>query len=456
MSRSGSGHQPPRISSEPPGECSRDLARRLTEVESRDVTYVDREFPVFWEEAVGSNVWDADGNRYVDLTAGFGVAAPGHRHPEVVEAIRGQAGRLVHGMGDVHPPTVKVDLLERLSALSVMQDGRTALANTGAEAVEVALKTARLYTGSPGVIAFTGAYHGLTYGALAVTDREHFRRPFEDQLNPHVHRVPYPDPFRPSPGLRDGQSLTGRVLDRMEAALSEAADEIGAVVVEPVQGRGGQVVPPRGFLAALAAFCDQHDLLLIADEVYTAFGRTGRRFACEHEGVIPDLLCVGKALSSCLPVSACIGRREVMDAWPVSEGEAKHTSNFLGNPLACAAGLASLRVIEEERLAENAKNEGIRWLRDLERLAERHPSVGEARGRGLMLGLELVRPDGEDREPAPDLASEVVRRMLRRGWIVLAGGRSGNVISLSPPLTVVPELLDRATGELDRVLTRCE
>jgi len=454
MSRSGSGNQPPRVRQEPPSERSRQLARRLTRVESRDVTYVGPDFPVFWEEARGSNVWDVDGNRYVDLTAGFGVAAPGHRHPAVVEAVREQAGELTHGMGDVHPPAVKVDLLERLSDLSMMGDARVTLSATGAEAVEVALKTARIHTGKPGVISFTGAYHGLTYGALALTDRDHFRRPFEDQLNPHVHRVPYPDPFRPDAGLRDGQNLTEAVLDAIEVTVSEAGREIGAVVVEPVQGRGGDVVPPRGFLAALAAFCEQHGLLLIADEVYTGFGRTGRRFACEHEGVIPDLMCVGKALSSCLPISACIGRREVMEAWPRSEGEARHTSTFMGNPLACAAALASLEVIEGERLAEHAKNEGIRWLRDLERLGERHPAVGQARGRGLMLGLELVRPgdDGDAREPAPELAGEVVREMLRRGWIVLAGGRYGNVISLSPPLDISPALLDRATGELDRVL----
>ncbi len=456
MSRSGSGHQPPRVRDEPPSERSRDLARRLTRVESRDVTYVGPGFPVFWDEARGSNVWDVDGNRYVDLTAGFGVAAPGHRHPAVVEAIRDQAETLTHGMGDVHPPAVKVELLERLSDLSMMNRGRAALATTGAEAVEVALKTARLHTGKPGVISFSGAYHGLTYGALALTDREHFRGPFEDQLNPRVHRVPYPDPFRPDEGLRDGQNLTQAVLDEIEGTVSEAGHEIGAVVVEPVQGRGGDVVPPRGFLAALAAFCDQHGLLLIVDEVYTGFGRTGRRFACEHEGVIPDLMCVGKALSSCLPISACIGRQEVMQAWPASGGEARHTSTFMGNPLACAAGLASLGVIEEERLPERAKNEGIRWLRDLERLAERHPSVGQARGRGLMIGLELVKPGDDGREPAPDLAGEVVREMLGRGWIVLAGGRSGNVISLSPPLNIESGLLDRATEELDDVLSRKE
>lgn len=456
MTRSGSCHQPPRVRNEPPSERSRELARRLTRVESRDVTYVGPDFPVFWEEARGSNVWDVDGNRYVDLTAGFGVAAPGHRHPAVVEAIREQAETLTHGMGDVHPPAVKVDLLERLSDLSMMDRGRAALATSGAEAVEVALKTARLHTGKPGVISFTGAYHGLTYGALALTDREHFRGPFEDQLNPRVHRVPYPDPFRPDEGLRDGQNLTEAVLDEIERTISAAGSEIGAVVVEPVQGRGGDVVPPRGFLAALAAFCGQHDLLLIVDEVYTGFGRTGRRFACEHEGVIPDLMCVGKALSSCLPISACIGRQEVMQAWPATRGEARHTSTFMGNPLACAAGLASLGVIEEERLPENAKNEGIRWLRDLERLAERHPSVGQARGRGLMIGLELVRPGGDGREPAPELAGDVVREMLRRGWIVLAGGRDGNVLSLSPPLNIASGLLDRATAELGDVLSRHE
>lgn len=451
MTAQPSGNRPPEIRHAPPAARSRELADRLASVESRNVTHISSDFPVFWERARGSNVWDADGNRYVDLTGGFAVAAPGHRHPKVVEAIREQAGRLVHGLGDVHPPSVKVSLLERIASRTPIQDARVVLGTSGSEAVEAALKTARLHTGKPGVVAFTGAYHGLTYGALSATDRELFREPFEEQLNPHVFRVDYPNSFRPPGPVEGREGLTDHVLGQLEGVMDEAGDRIGAVIVEPLQGRGGDVIPPRGFLAALAAFCQDHDLLLVADEVYTGFGRTGRRFACEHEGVVPDLLCVGKALSSCLPISACVGRREVMEAWPRSGGEAKHTSTFLGNPLACAAALASLEVLEEERLAERAKEHGSRWLRSLERLAERRPLLGEARGRGLMLGLEVVRgPDS--REPAPGVARRVVIEALRRGWLVLAGGPSGNVISLSPPLTIAPELLDRWVEVLDEIL----
>lgn len=451
MSAGASGDEPPRVTAEPPAARSRRLADRLSRTESRNVTHLTEDFPVFWERSRGSNVWDVDGNRYVDLTAGFGVAGVGHGHPRVVEAVRRQAEALLHGMGDVHPPAVKVDLLERLTSLAPMSGSRAVLGTSGAEAVEVALKTARLHTGKPGVIAFTGAYHGLTYGALAVTDRDFFRRPFEDQLNPHVFRAPFPHPYRPPVGLGGGTELTEAALEAAEDVLSRDHSRVGAVIVEPVQGRGGQVVPPRGFLAALADLCNRANLLLIADEVYTGFGRTGRRFACEHEGVVPDLLCVGKALSGSLPVSACIGREDVMEAWPPSGGEAIHTSTFMGNPTACAAALAALEVTREERLAERARREGERWLRRLEGMGRDHAAVGDVRGRGLTVGLDLVR-DRESREPAPDLARRFVREALRRGWIVLAGGPSGNVLSLSPPLTIGRELLDEFVEVADRIL----
>lgn len=453
----------PEVVTRPPGAASRRLARRLAGVESRNVTFLGEEFPVFWQRAEGSNVWDADGNRLVDLTAGFGVAAPGHGHPRVVAAIREQAGRLAHGMGDVHPPAPKVALLERLAALAPFPDARVVLGTSGSEAVEVALKTACLHTGKPGAIAFTGAYHGLTYGALAVTDRSHFRGPFEGQLNPHVRRAGYPHPYRPPPRLRRRLSGGGsREADPerlAEAALADAGElldgpageRVGAVIVEPIQGRGGEVVPPSGFLSGLAALCRRRGLLLILDEIYTGFGRTGFRFACEAEEVVPDLLCVGKGLSGSMPISACLGPREVMDAWPPSEGEAVHTSTFLGHPVACAAALACLGAIEEEGLVGRALEVGARWKEGLSSLASRHAAVGDVRGRGLMLGLELVR-DRAGREPDPELAVGVVLGALRRGWILLGGGPEGNVLSLSPPLSIEEELLEAAVGMLDEVL----
>lgn len=461
--------QPPNVSHGPPGAASRELAERLRAVESRDVTWIGEDFPVFWERARGCNVWDADGNRYVDLTAGFAVATVGHGHPRVVEAVRRQAGRLVHGMGDVHPPRIKVELLERLAGLAPYGEARTVLGTSGTDAVEAALKTAALASGRPGVLAFTGAYHGLGYGALAVTDREHFRRPFAEQLNPHVRRAGFPHPYRPPPrrgfpGPRaDPAAVRDAALAEVERALVEGAPAgpgedgaatapIGAVVVEPIQGRGGEVVPPAGFLAGLSELCREHDALLIADEVYTGFGRTGRRFACDREGVVPDLLCVGKGFSGGMPISACVGDREVMDAWPASGGEAIHTHTFLGHPLSCAAALAALEVIEEEGLADRAGAVGSAWREELGAMAARHPgAVGDVRGRGLMIGLDLVR-EGDPSRPDGDLARRVVTGMLRRGWLVLAGGPDGNVLSLSPPLTVPSELLTRASKALDACL----
>ena len=451
MSEPTDWNQPPHIKVPPPGPRSRRLAARLAAVESRNVTYLADDFPIFWEKSRGSNVWDADGNRYVDLSGGFGVAAAGHRNRSVMQALRRQIGRLPHGMGDVHPPSVKVKLLEALAAVSPISDPRIVLTCSGAEAVEVALKTARLASGKPGVLAFKGAYHGLTYGALAVTDRDHFRGPFADQLNPHVLRAPYPDPYRVPAGL-DADDLAASAVARAAALLdSEPGGSVGAVIVEPIQGRGGDVVPPPGFLPRLADLCRERGLLLILDEIYTGLGRTGRWFACEHEDVTPDLLCVGKALSGTLPIAACLGSADVMQSWPASEGEAIHTSTFLGNPLACAAGLASLAELRKRGLVERAAAEGERWLGELREALGALPSVGDVRGRGLMIGVDLVRsPD--TREPDPELAGRAVTGALGRGWILLAGGPAGNVISLSPPLSLGRDLMRSATETLRELL----
>jgi 4-aminobutyrate aminotransferase len=443
---------PPRIRVNPPGPRSRSLARRLRSVESRNITFVSDEFPIFWRRARGSNVWDADGNRYVDLTAGFAVAGAGHRNARIVRALRRQIAHLLHGMGDVHPPELKVRLLERLAKLSPWSECRGILANSGSEAIETALKTARLRTGKPGVIAFTGAYHGLTYGALAVTDRELFRVPFEDQLNRHVLRAPFPHPFRPPAGIVGHADPGTASLAAVESLLAgPGGSAIGCVIVEPVQGRGGDVVPPAGFLSGLARLCREHHLVLVFDEIYTGFGRTGRMFAFEHEDVVPDLLCVGKALSGALPIAACLGPAELMEVWPESTGEAKHTSTFLGNPLACAAAIASLGEIERLDLPVRARESGEYFRGLLTSLVSRHARVGEIRGRGLMIGMDLVR-DPDSREPDPHLAEQLTVAALRRGWILLPSGPEGNVISFSPPLTISPDLIRRAVRMLDETL----
>ncbi len=425
----------------PPGPESRRLAGELARYESRNVTYLADDFPVFWEEARGANVRDVDGNVFVDLTAAFAVAAAGHGHPAIVAAVTAQAERLLHGMGDVHPPAIKVELLRRLGELAPGDLNRSILTNSGSEAVEAALKTMMLATGKPRVLAFHGSYHGLTLGALAVSGRSDFREPFAQQLADTAIFGDFPRRSllydqRPDDATRELAGVE-RMLD--EVGRSGGAP-IGGILVEPVQGRGGDIVPPAGWLPGLRRICDDRGLLLIVDEIYTGFGRTGRWFACEHWGVTPDLLVVGKALTGGLPFAACIGREQVMAAWPRSRGEALHTSTFLGHPLGCAAALASIDVLERERLVDRSATEGRYALEILVHALDGHPYVADIRGLGMMMGIELVR-DRRSGEPAPDLAGSVVVEALKRGVLILSGGIHANVLSLSPPLTIDREQL---------------
>ena len=417
-----SADQLPALVTHVPGPRSRALAARLAAVESRNVTCLAPEAPIFWERAQGANVWDVDGNRFVDLSGAFGVANVGHGHPRVVAAVTRQAETLLHGMGDVHPSAVKVELLEALARrFPGGGPARAVLGSSGSDAVETALETALLATGRAGVVAFEGGYHGLALGALDATHRADFRAPF-------AARLPGATAF-----ARFGDAPD---VDRAARACTQP---VGAVIVEPIQARGGERVPPEGFLRALRALCDERGWLLIADEVYTGFGRTGAWFACEHEGVVPDLLCVAKGLASGMPISACVGRAPLMDVWPVSTGEALHTQTFLGHPPSCAAALASLAVMEEEKLCERAAELGARWLDRLRTALADAPSVVEVRGRGLLLGVECA---------APAVALGAVSALLELGFIALPSGDDGRVIGLSPPLAIDTAVLDAATGAL--------
>lgn len=422
----------PEVNTPPPGPVSRGLLARLKAVESPGVTCVGADFPVVWRAARGAVVVDVDGNRYLDGGAGFGVGFIGHGHPRVVAAVQRQAAELLHGMGDVHPPAVRIELLEALAALAPADLGAGVLCSGGSEAVEVALKTALLATGKPGVVAFEGGYHGLATGALAVTHRPDFRAPFADQLPGNTAFVPFP-----RPGQRTGQgaSLVQSVLARVDALLAggHAAVAMGAVIVEPLQGRGGSVLPDPALLPGLRRLCDRHGALLIADEIFTGFGRTGTMFACETHGVIPDLLCVGKALGGGMPMSACLGRPEVMAAWGESTGEALHTSTFLGHPVASAAALATLAVIEDEQLVAAAASKGARLKALLRAGLAAVPGIVEVRGRGLMLGIEFA-----DLGPltAGQRVGATVGRALRAGVIVLPCGQGGEVLQLTPPACI--------------------
>ena len=407
-------------------------AARLARVESRNVTFLGN-LPPFWTHASGGAVSDASNKAYLDFSGAFGVALAGHRHGLVVDRIREQAGRLVHGMGDIHPPAIKVEFLEALAALLPWRSSRTILGLSGSDAIEAALKTAHLATGRPGVIAFEGSYHGLTLGALATTDRAHFRRPFTARLADHVRFVPFPA------SRSEAEAVLARV---SELLAGNAPVPVGAVIVEPIQGRAGVRIPPRGFLADLAGVTRAEGALLVADEIFTGMGRTGSLFGCDHDGVVADLICLGKALGGGMPLSACCGPRVVMDAWPPSTGEAIHTSTFLGHPLSCAGGLGFLAVLEAEDLVGRARRLGEHALAYLKAELAGSERVVEVRGRGLMLGVELRTRGGE----AP--AAAVTARALDRGLIVLPAGRCGEVVELTPPATLTREELDNGLSIL--------
>lgn len=451
----------PELRTEIPGPRSRELAGRLRLAESRNVTMVGEHWPVFWERADGVSVWDADGNRFLDFTAGFGVAGLGHAAQPVREALVGQSARLLHAMGDVHPAESKVELCEMLAEMTFGRwgagRGKVILGNSGSDAIEAALKTAVLHSGKPGVLVFEGAYHGLGYGALEASALEFFRRPFAAQLGRFAVRVPYPYCYRCPFGHGGGFALEGGEFPNCSSAcLGDLQNrlhveirrrEIGAVLVEPVQGRGGEVVPPRDFLRLLRRICHEEKILLVADEIYTGFNRTGRLFACDHSDVVPDIICLGKALTSGFPLSACVGRADVMDAWPESAGEALHTSTFLGNPLGCAMALAALREHAKPEAAEQVRAAGRHLRGALRRIVS--PRIGEVRGTGLLVGVEMVRADGS---PDADTAGRCVTGALREGLLLLAGGRHGNVLSLSPPFAITPEESDFLAGKLAGIL----
>jgi 4-aminobutyrate aminotransferase-like enzyme len=431
----------PEIVTRIPGPRSRDCAEKLSRFEAREVTWLSEDFPIFWERAAGVNVWDVDGNRFLDFTTAFGVTGLGHGAAPIRAALQGQADKLLHAMGDVHPASAKADLCEELSRITFerwgLGRGKTILCNSGSEAVEAALKTALLHSGKPGVISFTGGYHGLGFGALETIGMPAFREPFQSQLGRFSVKLPYPSCFRCPFGRKEGFRLEGTPFPNCSTACLRELQtqlvstlrqrEIGCVLVEPIQGRGGEVVPPRDFLRLLRRICDEEKLLLVLDEIYTGFNRTGKLFACEHSDIAPDLICLGKALTGGFPLSACVGRADVMDAWPASRGEALHTSTTLGNPLGCAMALASIAEHLKESTRTAARKTGRRLKDSLKALSS--PWIGDVRGVGALVGVELVGPRGE---PYGALASEIMRRGLQDGLILLGGGEPGNVLSFTP------------------------
>jgi 4-aminobutyrate aminotransferase-like enzyme len=373
-------------------------------------------------------------------------------------------------MGDVHPHARKAELARELSRITFERwtkfpdarprtpgptCGKTIFCNSGFEAVEAALKTAMLVTGKRGVIAFEGAYHGLGYGALNATHRDFFRGPFRSQLGKFGHFVPFPiaaDASRRSSKNQNRNELIHIGCYEIEKRIRHLfrRERIGAILVEPIQARGGINIPPLEFLPLLRILCDEHGALLILDEIYTGFGRTGKWFACEHTGVVPDLICLGKALTGGFPLSACVGRAGLMDAaWPVSRGEAIHTSTFLGNPVGCAMALAQIKEIKRMDLPGCSAELGAHLLKLLSILHLPSPILVSCRGLGLMAGVELRLANGK---PATKAAIQAIKKMLRRGFILLPEGEHANVISFTPPLTIKKAQLAKAVAALAEIL----
>ena len=437
--------------------------QELHRYESQNITYFSENFPIFWERAEGTNVWDVDGNRFLDWTSGFGVASLGFQSDTLQKAIESQSKTLWHAMGDVHPTEAKVKLCRELVKITFERwgfQGKVILGNSGFEAVEAALKTAHLATGKSGIIAFDSSYHGLGYGALDTTGLCEFRQPFLSQLKNFTSFVPYPTCYRCPYGCEDGYRLLGEkapacsqpCLEKIEQDIRNLFKKksIGAILVEPIQGRGGVQIPPRNFLTLLRTLADEYEALLIVDEIYTGFWRTGTCFACEIDNVVPDLICLGKALTGGFPLSACVGRADIINAWPRSTGEALHTSTFLGNPLGCAMALASLAEWQNTEKWKKILHELEQNFRiSLLPLAEKKSVIGSVRGRGALWGIELIQSDGS---PNPQTCAKIITEMLNHGLIMLGGGKHHNVLTLSPSFILTKEEIQFTVSTLAKLI----
>jgi 4-aminobutyrate aminotransferase/(S)-3-amino-2-methylpropionate transaminase len=419
-----------------PGPRSLELmARRQRAIPSG----VGTTLPVFITRAGPGILEDVDGNRLIDFGSGISTTNVGNSAPLVVAAIQEQAALFTHTCFQVTPYASYVEVCERLNELTPgSHEKRSFLVNSGAEAVENAVKVARYATGRPGIVAFDHGFHGRTLLALTLTGKVHPYKQGFGPFVPEIHRAPYSDPFRETGRLGD-------TITMLETTVG--AESIAAVLVEPIAGEGGVVVPEPGWLAGLADWCRERGILLIADEVQTGFGRTGAWFACEHEGVVPDLITTAKSLGGGLPIGGITGRAEIMNA--VHSGGLGGT--FGGNPVACAAALAAIRTIESEGLVARARAIGETMLRRLRRLSAGVPAIGSVRGRGAMVGIEFVGGDGI--APDRETTGRVLRRCHQDGLMVLGAGTYGNVIRLLPPLVISDELLDEGLGILERAMT---
>jgi 4-aminobutyrate aminotransferase/(S)-3-amino-2-methylpropionate transaminase len=428
-----------RLHTEVPGPKSREIVERKERVIAKPMSLY---FPIVAAEGRGSTLTDVDGNTYIDFTGGVGCLNVGHAHPKVVEAVQEQAARFLHTDFTMIPYEVCVTLAERLLAVAPFSGpAKAAFFNAGTEAVENSVKFARAYTGRPAVIGFEGGFHGRTLLSLTLTSKTHPYKAGLGPFAPEVYHVPFPNAYR---GVSSADALAA--LER--AFVTQVAVEtVAAIVLEPVQGEGGFIVAPKEFVVGVREICDRHGIVLIADEVQTGFGRTGRMFAMEHFGVEPDLMTVAKSIAAGLPLSGVLGKAEIMDA----PGDSAVGGTFVGNPVAQAAALAVLDVFEEEGLVERAERIGETIRGRMLAWQERHPQIGDVRGLGAMLALEYVR-DPATKEPAPELATRVAEEAAQRGLLLLKAGTYSNCNRVLCPLVITDSELDEALGAWEEAL----
>ncbi len=426
------------IKMELPGPKARAMIARDAEVVSPSYP---RDYPFVMAHGRGTEVWDVDGNRFLDFAAGIAVCATGHAHPEVVAAVQRAAGEFLHISSDYWHERM-IALAERLARLAPMgEPAMSFLCQSGTEAVEGAIKLARYVSGRPRFIGFVGGFHGRSMGSLAFTSSKYTQQKGFGQTMPGVTLVPFPDPYRPLfAGADQGEAILDFI--RMLFERSVPPSDVAAILVEPIQGEGGYLVPPAGFLAGLRALCDEHGILLILDEVQSGVGRTGRMFACEHEGVAPDIMCLAKGLGSGLPIGAVVAKKRLMQQW----ARGAHGNTYGGNPIACAAAIATLDLVERD-YAANAAEVGDYFQDRLRQLDAEYPCIGDVRGRGLMIGMELVEAD---RAPAKSLCDAVITRAFHNGLLLLSCGAS--TVRFMPPLNVSREQVDEALGLLRAAL----
>ncbi len=408
-----------------------------------------RAYPFVMDRGRGSEVWDVDGNRFIDFAAGIAVCSTGHSHPAVVAAIKDQADRFLHISSDYYHPAW-VELSERLDRITPFEEqARVFLGNSGAEAIEAGIKLARHHTGRQQFIGFYGAFHGRTMGALSFTaSKTVYRRGFQPLMNGVVH-VPFPDPYRPvlQPTHPDYGETVVQYIEDVVFARAMPPDDCAAILVEPIQGEGGYVVPSPGFFPALRKLCDKYGILLIVDEVQSGVGRTGKWWAVENWGVEPDIVCAAKGLASGVPIGAMIARASVMD-WPYGA----HGNTFGGNPLACSAALATLDLIENGYM-QNAADVGQYTLDALAEIQARHRTIGEVRGIGLMIGVEFVK-DRDSKKPAKKLRDSIEMKAFSHGLLTLGCGDS--TIRIAPPLCIDQQLIEEGLEILEASITEAE